>query len=126
MSILIKGMEMPQNCYTCNLCNYYNEPNQGCYCVTLRADLHSTDIMKERAKNCPLVELPPHGRLIDADALEELFREVIGNIAKRKEMEPVLEHMVRASAMVIEMIDDAPTIIEAEGRVNHENQNNRN
>lgn len=34
-----------------------------------RADLHSTDIMKERAKNCPLVELPPHGRLIDADAL---------------------------------------------------------
>lgn len=62
-----------------------------------------------------MIDVPPHGRLIDSDALEELFREVIGSIAKRKEMEPVLEHMVRASAMVVEMIDDAPTIIPAEG-----------
>ncbi len=49
-------------------------------------------------------------RLIDADALEELFREVIGGIAKNSEMNGNLEHMVRASAMVIEMIQDAPTI----------------
>ena len=49
-------------------------------------------------------------RLIDADALEELFREVIGGIAKKPEMNGNLEHMVRASAMVIEMIQDAPTI----------------
>ena len=49
-------------------------------------------------------------RTIDADALEELFREVIGGIAKKPEMKGNLEHMVRASAMVIEMIQDAPTI----------------
>lgn len=49
-------------------------------------------------------------RTIDADALEELFREVIGGIAKKPEMNGNLEHMVRASAMVIEMIQDAPTI----------------
>lgn len=49
-------------------------------------------------------------RLIDADSLEELFREVIGGIAKKPEMNGNLEHMVRASAMVIEMIQDAPTI----------------
>lgn len=49
-------------------------------------------------------------RAIDADALEELFREVIGGIAKKSEMNGNLEHMVRASAMVIEMIQDAPTI----------------
>lgn len=49
-------------------------------------------------------------RCIDADALEELFREVIGGIAKKPEMNGNLEHMVRASAMVIEMIQDAPTI----------------
>ena len=49
-------------------------------------------------------------RAIDADALEELFREVIGGIAKKPEMNGNLEHMVRASAMVIEMIQDAPTI----------------
>lgn len=55
-----------------------------------------------------------HGRLIDADELEELFREVIGGIAKKPEMSKDLEHMVRASAMTIEMIGDAPTIIEAD------------
>jgi len=49
-------------------------------------------------------------RLIDADALEELFREVIGSIAKRPEINGNLEHMIRASAMVVEMIKDAPTI----------------
>lgn len=49
-------------------------------------------------------------RTIDGDALEELFREVIGCIAKKPEMNGNLEHMVRASAMVIEMIQDAPTI----------------
>ena len=49
-------------------------------------------------------------RAIDGDALEELFREVIGGIAKKPEMNGNLEHMVRASAMVIEMIQDAPTI----------------
>lgn len=49
-------------------------------------------------------------RAIDADELEELFREVIGAIARKKEMNGAMEHMVRASAMVIEMINDAPTI----------------
>lgn len=49
-------------------------------------------------------------RLIDADALEELFREVIGAISQKPEMTGALEHMVRASAMIIEMINDAPTI----------------
>lgn len=49
-------------------------------------------------------------RLIDADALKELFSEVIGHIAKKSEMNGNLEHMIRASAMVIQMIDDAPTV----------------
>ena len=49
-------------------------------------------------------------RLIDADELEELFREVIGRIAKRPDINFNMEHMIRASAMVIEMIKDAPTV----------------
>ena len=49
-------------------------------------------------------------RTIDADALKELFSEVIGHIAKKPEMNGNLEHMIRASAMVIQMIDDAPSI----------------
>ena len=49
-------------------------------------------------------------RAIDADALEELFREVIFSIANRPEMSRTMNYMVRASAIVIEMIHDAPTI----------------
>ena len=49
-------------------------------------------------------------RRIDADKLKELFSEVIGSIAKKPEMNGNLEHMIRASAMVIQMIDDAPTV----------------
>ena len=49
-------------------------------------------------------------RLIDADALKELFSAVIGGIAAKPEMTGSLEHMIRASAMVMQMIDDAETI----------------
>lgn len=49
-------------------------------------------------------------RLIDADELHELFAETIAYIAERTDMVGALEHMIRASAMVIRMIDDAPTV----------------
>lgn len=49
-------------------------------------------------------------RAIDADELKELFREVIAGIAKKPKMTGALEHMVRASAMTVKMIDDMPTI----------------
>ena len=52
--------------------------------------------------------------MIDADSLEELFREVIGGIAKEPEMTGSLEHMVRASAMVVQMIQNAPTVEQTE------------
>ena len=107
MSVLIKGMEMPQNCYTCNLCNYYNEPNQGCYCVALRADLHRTNIMKEREKNCPLIELPPHGRLIDIEPfMRGLYEEI--------QMGQITYTSQELYDMMDEEIKSMPTIIEAE------------
>ena len=49
-------------------------------------------------------------RLIDADELEELFRETIGHISKEPKITKDLEHMIRASAMTIQMIKDMPTI----------------
>lgn len=51
---------------------------------------------------------PP--RLIDANELEDLFRGTIYRIAQEPKITGALEHMVRASAMVIEMINDAPTV----------------
>ena len=55
MSILIKGMEMPTSCADCRV-----RLAVGCF-----GNLpHNT-----RMPNCPVGPVPPHGRLIDADAM---------------------------------------------------------
>ena len=62
MSILIKGMEMPTDCIFCPMFH-------GAW--TICAGLNKTTSVKGRPDDCPLVPVPPHGRLIDADALAE-------------------------------------------------------
>lgn len=67
--VYINGMEMPKSCYDCELidivkdCPHYEIPSEA-YCQI-------PWIRKRRAEGCPLVPVPPHGRLIDADALME-------------------------------------------------------
>lgn len=61
MGVYIKGMEMPTSCLSC--------PLQGG-----TADCRLTQKtynwgLSERPSDCPIVPVPPHGRLIDADAL---------------------------------------------------------
>lgn len=58
MSVLIKGMELPESCSCCAI-------RYEMFCP-LR---HRFIADEGRRKDCPLIELPPHGRLIDADAL---------------------------------------------------------
>lgn len=69
MSILIKGMKMPQNCDACPMLYEYR------FCAL--TDDHASSIewkMEEkRMPNCPLIELPNHGDLIDkTDLMESL------------------------------------------------------
>lgn len=69
MSILIKGMEMPQNCDVCPLIAetddyhvcYINEQ----FIPWEWVDEHSAEQRHPKPSWCPLVEVPPHGRLID-------------------------------------------------------------
>ena len=70
MSILIKNMEMPSACYKCNLCSI---KVLGRYEAKLICRVSGEEIAQFEGKrdDCPLIELPPHGRLIDADALTE-------------------------------------------------------
>lgn len=79
MSILIKGMEMPQNCDRCFFCQYIHadEDHERFYVCSLEnwkkpiTHLPLNPIQAKSKPNwCPLIEVPtPHGRLIDADAL---------------------------------------------------------
>ena len=63
MSIYIKGMDMPTGCANCYFCMEYGECAPSGY-------RHTGD-MRWRVDNrpdwCPLVPVPDHGRLIDAD-----------------------------------------------------------
>ena len=64
MGVYIKGMEMPEDCFTCPL------KEEG-FCNLTNA--YASNINKINS-DCPLIEVPePHGRLIDAD---KLFRDI--------------------------------------------------
>lgn len=67
MTILVKGMEMPENCANCPICVAMP---LGDYVVYHKCALLNLLASKRRRRNdCPLIPIPPHGRLIDADAI---------------------------------------------------------
>lgn len=88
MNILLTGIEMPTWCRDCPLCWNMNdnsamqwcmvagEPNE---CVSGGVGMKTITTVdwkaKQRPRWCPLVELPPHGDLIDRDALYELVKQ---------------------------------------------------
>lgn len=60
MGIYIKGMEMPESCYSCEF------RNESGWCPVKRKLVDKYDY-----ETCSLVTVPDHGRLIDADALQK-------------------------------------------------------
>lgn len=94
MSILIKNMAMPKNCEEC----YFDA---GGYCLAKSLNFLDWCEVNDRPRPswCPITEVPPHGRLIDADAL-------VDELIKRSRTNPM--------PLLGQMVDFAPTIIEAE------------
>lgn len=68
MSVLIKGMKMPKCCDDC--CLLYD----CCSCIVTGYSLAmiNWDSEHKRLPDCPLIELPDHGDLIDKDFLMEM------------------------------------------------------
>lgn len=83
--IVIRGMEMPENCDKCiysGWSNFYqiyvcNVVRKGNPLLFNGKQVKSTAIKRSgRAENCPLIALPEgHGRLVDADALGEKLKQ---------------------------------------------------
>ena len=70
MSVLIKGMKMPENCIKCPM-----QFGGWCYAAPPEIDERVAPTVDEAAEQgkpewCPLVDLGKHGRLIDVDALD--------------------------------------------------------
>ena len=70
MSILIKGMEMPTRCCFCKI---YVEDIY--YCPMLGREIENPWADDGVELDCPLVPVPPHGDLIDRDALKNVCKE---------------------------------------------------
>ena len=65
MSVLIKDMEMPDNCEECRF------DTECGFCSAMPDNFCGDTDGFTKPDWCPLVEVPtPHGRLIDADALK--------------------------------------------------------
>ncbi len=97
MSILIKNMKMPKDCLHCGLhCGFCDGE---IYCNVLYRYVEFDN--ESRDEECPMVEIKePHGRLIDADELE----------IERGNYETYNDY-----SEAFDIIDNAPTVIEAEG-----------
>lgn len=71
--VYIKGMEMPKNCYGCPFfkqVDYWNKNGEAdILSKCKRTGEFTWESVNGYLPNCPLVPVPPHGRLIDADAL---------------------------------------------------------
>ena len=89
MSVIIKGMEMPNHCGECGIewCERWK-----------RLIVAGMPSEKARPEDCPLVHVQPHGDLIDRD--EQIERAWRLNLSTRE--------------LIEEMLKTAPTIIPAE------------
>lgn len=105
MSILIKGREMPENCQECVCLN-----DEYFYCQAVGRQPQDENVISRRPDWCPLVWVPPHGRLIDADELQRHF-ERMANEEWNKNIAVSAASCFDDAAVTVE---DAPTIIEAE------------
>lgn len=70
MSVLIPGMKMPESCSVCKLSATMEQDELVCKLL----NCYASDA--DRETECPLIEIPPHGRLIDAD---ELMKKIFGS-----------------------------------------------
>lgn len=69
MSILIKGIKMPKE--GCKDCPLVKRGQVFDICPFLKRAVDGNVERGEKPYNCPLIELPDHGDLIDRDALKE-------------------------------------------------------
>ena len=106
MGVYIKGMKIPTSCDKCPIMVFEDTncaPELYCGCpIVFKAHPQGVG---HRPDYCPLIELPPHGRLIDAD-----------NLLINKSINIIGKGMIFGGQYVFSEseIVNAPTIIPAE------------
>lgn len=91
MSVIVKNMEMPKSCMVCPV---YSMSEHWCDAMN-RNLTHAISESTRRAEWCPLVRVPPHGRLIDEAAAIETTWMILRGLGYLKGENPQLEQTVR-------------------------------
>ena len=102
MGIYLPNMEMPKNCGECPF--IFTSWGIEYYCHLAESSTSAEYVGREKMTNCPLIELPPHGRLIDIKSVEDGKFVTVSNDYQRW-----------WNGALESVIDNAPTVIEAEG-----------
>ena len=99
--VYIKDMKIPKTCDECwALDDYGDYPRCR---ITEEQRGYNFPIREKRMDKCPLVPVPPHGRLIDADVT-------------REEIDRIRPGRCYEDAWALTVMDNAPTIIPAESK----------
>ena len=103
MSVVVIGMDYPNNCEECKIKSWDIE---GYVCPFSGVDTLSIG----RQVNCPLRPMPEkYGRLIDADDMERFMSDTVqGDIRQYPYSDTLWD-------TAFKWIDSRPTIVEAEG-----------
>ena len=122
MSVLI-NMEMPDRCFACPMCDSVEievtcATSHGSYIEYREIDEQTA--INGRPDWCPLVPVPPHGRLIDVEKISDHKYTTIPQYrrqyadGKPKSEEEVLAFKFGWNYAIDAVMDNAPTVIEAE------------
>lgn len=114
MSVYIKGMKMPTNCCACP-CSYDNQ------CAVTHEYPTFEEWYESKPDWCPLIPVPDHGRLIDANAFSEKILEIV----ERQKYDDFYAQSFSVGAILREVVNElkgvglagfsnAPTIIPAD------------
>ena len=112
MSILIKGMKMPNGCKDCVLVKRGNVYD---ICPLLRVPVDDDEEFGGSPINCPLIELPDHGDLIDRDeTAHEMWMKECYECSRVYDNNGCKGCAVTRMINVIACAETAPSVIPAE------------
>ena len=120
--MILINMEMPECCDKC-----FALDDNGDYprcLITHEQRGYNFRVREKRMDKCPLIEVPPHGRLIDADALMQEFDKAERTMEQHGQ-EYACSFLSTSQELstewycVEDILDNAPTVIPAD-MVKHE------
>lgn len=116
MSVLIKGIGMPETCDDCQFHRYHSRGEYVCVATPMFYPMNLANSKGIRKDWCPLVELPEkHGKLIDGIELIDYCKDMI---RLSRENDEDMRYIIISEICyknVISKIINMPTLLEAEG-----------